>query len=394
MAPRLRLPSRLIPPIRRETDPPSDDRAKRRRENIVYVCTVLGGLAAFATIVLAVTSLAGTSSSGAHGSRRKDPEGQLVITEAYVRNGAEESYTDQQGPLRQSLSSSPTIDVLLHNGSRRHLLVERAKTTIESYGYVYLCFSQGGGPLPEPPPHVTRLPVFPLQSEDVVETHLRDEIPPEESDSIPLLFDAPRPQFEGYGIYKLRVQLRVYGSKTPLNVGRFVLSMPSTLPSYDGYFPEDNDFFKQFISGPFKGAWLAVTWCLKRNLDSLQSVLSGAGIRSPELALLDRPVLASHWARLQDRTPPRRAALLLLRQRQAALAVFAASRSGDLVFESLVRRRAATALLDTAEKQLTASQPTESGEQEVRMALEIEQTPRGRQLLMEFERRLSALRSP
>jgi hypothetical protein len=382
----------MLPPSYRSRLENEPSAKESRRESVFYWAAVLGALGALATIVLAAIAMAGQFGGDSHAKPGRTA-GALAITQAYVRNTAEEAYADASGSQVQTLASSPAIEMLLFNGSARHALIEGARVTIESYAHIELCFTQGGGPVPEPHPYVIRLPVLPLSSEDLIESHLHDEIAPESADRIALRFGTPLLGSGEYGLYQMRVQLQEYGSSKLLDAGQFVLSLPAGIPSYDGYLPEDNAYFKQFISGDFKLARVQVTWCLRHNLASLLTILASPGKRSPELALLDHPVLASRWSQMQHYAPPRTAALELLNQKRAELAVFAASETGDRAFSERVRTRAVKQLLGEAEKQLTATEPSLSGERDIRVALHMEPSSRGQEMLVEFQRRLASGRS-
>jgi hypothetical protein len=250
-----------------------------------------------------------------------------------------------------------------------------------------VCYSQGGGQVPEPNPYTIKLATLPLPQERLVEAPLHEQIPAGEADRIALRFTADGLGFEGYSLYRLAIALKIHGSAKPLDIGRFVLSAPAGIPGYGDFIPEDNTFLKQFVSGPLKPERLHVTWCLKRNLASLLSILSGPGQRTPELALLDRPVIASGWSSFQDHLPARAAALRLMAHKDPELAAFAASQTGDRAFEEKVRSQASAHLLDLAREQLHGEAQSFYGEQLVRMALSIQSTPQGQELLEKFQRR-------
>lgn len=389
MSRRRQIPRRIVPPSYRRFEDSAPNPQARRRENILYWCSLVCGLGALATIVTLAVTVTGGSGHNNQGKQAGARKGGLMITQTLVRSGTEEMYDNGSAGGTHTLASSPAIELLLFNSSSRHRLVEGARLTIEKYAHLDLCFNQGGGPLPEPTPYVIRMPTFPIAPENLIEAHLHDEIDPENADRMVLRFGETRGG-GGYDLYKVRIQLRVFGSRKPLDAGRFVFSVPGQIPSYDGYLPEDNKYLTQFVTGDFRQARLAVTWCLRRNLASLLSVVTGVGARSPEMELLDHPVIASEWSRVRDYVPASAAARMLLENKQGELAVFAAEQTGDPGYEANVRKRAVAQLLGAAQAELSANAPSFSGERGVRVALEIEPSPRGMKILAQFKRRLAA----
>ncbi len=167
---------------------------------------------------------------------------------------------------------------------------------------------------------------------------------------------------------RTEIQSFVHGSARPLDAGRFVVVMPSTLPRYGQYLPEDNATLQQFVTGPFKSSRLSTTWCFKRNLSQLEAVLSGSGERSSELELLDHPVIANGWGKLQDHLPAHAAALALLHE-EPQLAAYAAAQSGNAQFAHGIAVQAAARLLQRANELVAQSGPSTFAEQEVRASL-------------------------
>jgi hypothetical protein len=363
-------------------------RERRWRESILFWCAVVTTGATLAALGWAVATFLLSSSPSAANRH----EGRVEITQAYVKNGAEESYVGPKGGERQALSAAPTVELMLYNGTGRRVLVVGARVQIEAYGELSLCFSQGGGPVPEPSPYTIHLHARPLPSERFVAANLHDQIPAGEPDRIGLRLASPDSGFEHYSLYRLKIQLVVHGSARPLDAGRFVVVMPSTLPSYGQYLPEDNATLQQFVTGPFKSSRLSTTWCFKRNLSQLQAVLSGPGERSSELGLLDHPVIANGWGRLQDHLSAHAAALALLHE-EPQLAAYAAAQSGHAQFAREIAVRAAARQLQRADELVAQSGPSTFAEQEVRASLLLHGSPQALRTLAELKRRLAEIPS-
>jgi hypothetical protein len=361
---------------------------RSRRESVLFWCGVVTTAATLAALGWAVATF--LLSSPAAANRH---EGRVEITQAYVKNGAEESYVDPTGSERQTLSSAPTVELMLYNGTGERVLVVGARVTIEAYGEMGLCFSQGGGPVPEPSPYTIHLQTRPMPSERVVKANLHDQIPAREPDRIGLRLSSPGSGFERYSLYRLEIQLIVHGSAKPLDAGRFVVVIPGTLPSYGQYLPEDNATLRQFVTGPFKSSRLSTTWCFKRNLSQMGAILSGPGERSSDLELLDHPVIANGWGKLQDHLPAHAAALALLHE-EPQLAAYAAAQSGNAQFAHGIAVQAAARLLQRANELVAQSGPSTFAEQEVRASLLLHSSPRALETLAELKRRLAEVRSP
>jgi hypothetical protein len=356
---------------------------KISRKTILFWCTVV-------CTVIAVLGFGLTDgkklveSATAH----KGPEGAVVVTQEYVINAAEPAEAINEGTGVQTLTSSPTVEATVFNKTAHRVLIEQTRVSIEAYATLRLCFTQGGGPMPQPNPYVIHLAINPLPSERVVEAPLHEQIGPEEVDRIALRFGADLSGAGGYALYLMHIQLHVYGEKKDLDLGRFALSAPGRIPTLSGYLPDDNSFLQGFTTGPFKAAHLRTTWCLKHNLASLHQILDNSARRAPELALFDQPVLASEWGQLQDHLPPRQAATRLLEEDSgpddAGDAVYAAEQTKDPGFEGRIRKQASQQLLGWASKDLGTVEPAVV-EQLVREALAMWSSERGRLLLMEVQ---------
>ncbi len=202
---------------------------KISRKTIVFWCTVV-------CTVIAVLGFGLTDgkklveSATAHG---KGPEGSVVVTQKYVINAAEPAEAVNEGAGVQTLTSSPTVEATVFNKTAHRVLIEQARVSIEAYATLRLCFTQGGGPLPQPNPYVIHLAINPLPSERVVEAPMHEQIGPEEVDRIALRFGADLAGAGGYALYLLHIQLHVYGEKKGLDLGRFALSAPGRIPTFE-----------------------------------------------------------------------------------------------------------------------------------------------------------------
>jgi hypothetical protein len=383
---RLRPPRRLI--RRRTGAGHGETPATGRRQKILFWAAVLGGIGGLATVVVALRPVvvAATSSSTKH-------DGRLVMTEAYVRNDPEEeTYADSASGLVQNLASSPTVDIVLHNESRERKLVKGVTVWITNYANLRICFTQGGGPLPEPPPHIVMLPAYPLPHEPAIQFHFHDEIPPGEYDSIPVRF-AARKAFIEYGVYRLRVDLDVDGGG-PIDIGTFVLSTPTGIEgaSTGQYLPVDEREIGTFVHGTFHAELGEVSWCWLKNLTELQSIVSWSGVRAADLASLGELHPTPGWNKIGRTMSGRKSAMALLHKQftDPSLAAFAAHVSGDPALIKRVDRLVVEKLLDTGEEDLDGREPLAGGEQEVRKALLIEESSRGQRLLAQYRARSAA----
>lgn len=357
---------------------------KISRKTVVYWCTVVCAVITVLGFVLTYgKELVGSAT--AHGN---GPEGSVVVTQEYVINAAEPAETVNEGAGVQTLTSSPTVEATVFNKTAHRVLIEQARVSIETYATLRLCFSQGGGPMPQPNPYVIHLAINPLPSERIVEAPMHEQIGPEEVDRIALRFGANLAGAGGYALYLLHIQLHIYSEKKDLDLGRFVISAPGRIPTFSGYLPDENSFLQEFTTGSFKAAHLRTTWCLKHNLASLHQILDNSAKRAPELALFDQPVLASQWGQLQDHLPPRHAAIRLLEEdggpEEAGDAVYAAEQTKDPGFEARIRKQASQQLLGWASKDLRTVEPAVV-EQLVREALAMSPSERGRLLLREVQ---------
>jgi hypothetical protein len=364
--------------------------AKRKisGKTVTLWCAVVGTV----TSVLAFGLTDGKQLIESATANGKGPEGSVVVTQEYVINTAEPAEAVNEGTRVQTLTSSPTVEATVFNKTAHRVLIEQARVSIEAYETLRLCFSQGGGPLPQPNPYVIHLATNPLPTERVVETPMHEQIGPEEVDRIALRFGADIAGAGGYALYLLHIQLYVYGEKRDLDLGRFALSAPGRIPTFEGYLPDENSFLQEFTTGSFKAAHLQTTWCLKHNLASLHQILDNSARRAPELALFDQPVLASQWGQLQDHLPPRHAAIRLLEEdggpEDAGDAVYAAEQTKDPGFEARIRKQASQQLLGWASKDLGTVEPA-IVEQLVREALAMWSSERGRLLLREVQQSLA-----
>jgi hypothetical protein len=364
-------------------EPPSE------RDNLMRWATVIGAVAA---VIAAIATKPWTIFESAK-SHAAVAAGSVVISGSYVRNETEESYRSISPGLTaiQTLASTPTIDIEVHNKSTTTPTYVRAVSAhIEGYGRVQLCFSQGaGGVILEPAPSVIALHQYPLGSERDVPFHLHYEVAPEGNGDIPIRFSTRSVGESEYSLYRLHVWLWVLGDPKPLDGGRFVLSAPVRVPPEDGFFPIDNSYFSQFVSktGDFQQSWLSVYWCMRKNTATVEELLDGTAKSTPELALLKHPVLASEWNRVRDRTPLPLAIKELLAQGASTTAAFVANVDGDQQLEARTSTSAANQLVASAAKTLKTPGPP-VGELQVREALTLDPSvPGGTQLLAEYRRR-------
>lgn len=378
MNPRFRrLRTRLRPRARQsaagaQTQPPTRaEKAKFWLELMVAAGVVVGF--AIGIVTLAAGEIGRLSEDDGQGDGRLDVRQVVVVNGPGVYRSVDDRST-------QTAASTPQIDLTVRNMGSDLVLLNEARITIVDSTVVAWCGYGGGGDVPASTPYAIELPVRPIGSERVVRTALHQQVPAGEVDRVLLAFKV-RLRGPDEHLYALRVELRTDGGQT-INLGRFVLALPSTL-SRGGYQLPESDQALAYDSGPFH---LLRSWCYRHNLAAVERVIAHRGRRSAEVAALKDVQPAAAWRDYPDPRSAREAIDPLLDAGLDGpwLAVFAAQTTGD---ESLVRRtreRAAAINERAAEKALN-QEGLWASTTSARLAQWLAPSPRRRELLRRAE---------
>jgi hypothetical protein len=177
---------------------------------------------------------------------------------------------------RQSKSSMPLVDVLLHNTGTRRTVISQARFVVRGFGRLSDCRPPAvGARLTESARYDVLLPVSPRVGASV-SASVSQELAPDEADRFGFRFGnaASNPDDPGAYVYLLDVQLLHDNIGAPLDLGDVLLALPGT-PAADvvGAAPENG-----------KG-------CVTRNYDLLRHLSTLRPVMSAEMrALLQRAV--------------------------------------------------------------------------------------------------------
>jgi len=356
-----------------------------RRQRIVRGLEVAAAAAGVATAVIA----AGRFVIDSSGDLLRTDSSHLEVRQVVVVNPRMD-LRQIWGGLGQTPDSMPQLDITVRNTGRLPALLTAVRVTVEDSERLATCYINGGDAVPVSGSYAITLPLLPTPGERTVTRPLHQEVPAGELDRFQVRFRLPwNDLFETY-VYALHVELVSEDSDRAIELGRFVLGVPDTVFGASRKLPLESDLF--YASAPSKR--LVSTWCVRRNLASLDRFLRGDGRRSSSMAALADFHLPSWWHDFADRRPPEAAIEPLLAAggvEGALLALFAAERTGDPDLEAETRSRAADLLLDTAEEALERfdyAWLAEDAIVAVRYALLVEPTPEAKQLLGRAEAEL------
>ena len=325
-----------------------DDGPERSRPRWLEIVGVAAGVVGAVAAVIAVVPYV----TGHEAPAPPTDAAALSLAEVVVHNGPA-AYTsgDDAASLaggRQTLASSPAIDLTVINRGTRLALVTGVRIEILDSAELPVCFSQGGGPVPVSAHYTILLPAHPPSSQKVVRRALHQQIPANDVDRFIFRFGSRDVDQDEDQLFALRVRLTVSGG-TSIDAGRFVLALPGSFVASAEEFP-----IVDLTSPSERAAWLALepTWCYRRNLESAARVLAAPGRRSQQMAALGPVTALPAWLRDRTATPARKAAAELLSHAETAdgalLAVYAAGKTGDSAFVQQTRTAAARRLIDLA----------------------------------------------
>jgi hypothetical protein len=299
--------------------------------------------AAYAVIQFLADSTEDLIAKSAHGS--------VEVSQVVLANGKGDTRL-VDGALAQTDAGTPQIDITVRNPGKELALLTQARITIEDSERLAMCAYNIGDMIPSSKDYALELPVMPTPRERVVVRPLHQEVQSGAVDRFRILFKVENPGLNNY-LYALRVELVTDRGSTPVEVGRFVIGLPS--PPYGG-----SPILPAGESAPNVGGGserLASTWCLRRNLAAVKRLLGERRKRSPTLAGLLPFRFGSWWASFADPRPASAAVEPLLHSpvnEAPLLAVFAAEQTGDDRLVARTRKRAAQLLLLTAEEMLSS----------------------------------------
>ncbi|HEX5927542.1 MAG TPA: hypothetical protein VFY45_27240 [Baekduia sp.] len=347
---------------------------------IVGIIAAVAGIVGAAAAVIAVLPHSGKPQSPPVASDASS----LTLEEIVVHNGPAEVTTAGEAARlaggRQTLASSPTIDLTVLNRGTRRALVTGVRIRILDSAKLPVCYSQGGGPVPVSARYTITLPADPLPSQATIHRALHQQIPADDVDRFIFRFGARDVDQDADQLFALHVQLTVSGGGT-IDAGRFVLALAGAFSPTGGAFPIGD----AMPPGPQRDAWLALapSWCYRQNLEAAQRLLGAPGRRSNEMAAIGPITPMAMWLRDRDATPPRAAATKLLdsdSNSDIRLALFAAEKTGDRAFVNRIHTAAASRLVEIGKAALDDGW-LDGAIDAAQASLQIRETPEARTLL-------------
>lgn len=321
------------------------------RDRILFLCALVGGIVALLKLAPVVGDWASAAFHLVHAEGRPPPA--LVVSTAIVDRQTEMGLVGGHGvPTR---SSAPQVDVWIRNEGSKAVELESAQVDVTAGAQLLPCRSpQGGGPEEAQfeRSYFINLPFSPSGEASVPSRPLHQSIAPGGAGEVKLYFRTL--EWEALEeLYGLRVRLRTTGDPQPVEVGRFVVSLPGSVVRDGAFLPEDRAVLEEAARFDER---LESTWCYRRNMALLKRFESLPGRRSDAMKELPSWLPASNWDAFADPAPARRAAVEMLRPETLLgapiLAVFAARTTGDRQFVQRIRKRAIVALLHEAGRSL------------------------------------------
>lgn len=345
-----------------------------RWEMVGLVFTAVGTIAAVVGTIIALWP-------GSDGHAPAPGASALTVEEAVVHNGAAR-YAMDESKDRQTLASSPGIDVTVLNRGTRRALVTGARVEILDWAELPVCYTEPhtGGQIPYSARSTIHLPTNPPRpGRRTIERPLHQQIAAGDVDRFLLRFALDDRTFDVDQLVVLRLRLSVDGGGT-LDAGKFLVSLPEVMGTYVERFPLDDQ-----LAGVRRKRWtgLSATWCYRHNLEVAKRLLGSDAERSQEMEAVGPLTPAAGWVRDRDRTPARQAVDELLRGYDPAglrLAIYAAQQTGDRALVERTTVAAAQRMLHIAELHLdngALAVATASA----RASLALRDTPRAQALL-------------
>lgn len=289
-------------------------------------------------------------------------------------------------------STAPQVDLYIRNEGDGSASLGQVEVTIQHAVQLDSCIPpQGGGPALPPivRPYYINLPISPLPGERHITRSLDQTVEAEGAVPVHLIFRTLEDE-QLDQVYLLKLRL-VPDDGAPIDLGRFLLSLPGAINRTGAWLPEDARSLENLRTFHDR---LASTWCYRRNVAIVHELLPLDARSSAPMKALSAARPAPSWASFADPLPARAAAVRLLksihRSDQApTLAVYAAERAGDRTFEASIRRRAAGIDLEQAEELLEdEGDAVKTGLFRLREALAIEPSAEAEELLPRAEAEL------
>jgi hypothetical protein len=249
-------------------------RTKRRlpQSRLEYLYYVVAILVA-ATVLFTFLKGGGDGSTVAIETTRSAPPARLEQVDLLVEDGLGEY------PFHSRLETT------LHNTGGRLVVINRARIEILHVYELPLCFTQGG--IPVTGSYGVSLPAD-ARPGDVVEVPLHQQLGADEPDRIHLDLSVEGDDLEGVYLFELDVSLVNDGSKSPLPLGRALVSLPET-PAPEHYVWREgdaeilNETFNPY-GKPVREVWGEMMPCWRSNTKLLRRALDGPAARSTQLA--------------------------------------------------------------------------------------------------------------
>jgi hypothetical protein len=196
-------------------------------------------------------------------------------------------------PRFSSTQAVPSIDVKLHNKGNARVVVSRAVVTVEQVARLDFCYSQGD--LPASNTYDIELPTSPSR----LTAPLNQQLGPDEADRFLLKFGVPAGALGGQQVgdtphlfvYRMRLSLVSGAEREPLDLGRFIVSVPDIPFGIVWYWPKDMENRRaQDLAQNFGATFPYQTYmpCWSRNTERLRAILNRSGSRSPDLEQVRR----------------------------------------------------------------------------------------------------------
>src|SRR6476646_10007605 len=317
---------------------------RRRMRSLVY------GTALFVAAVATVLALApGEMKSAWHSvfGNGGDGWGELVIERPVGLTDGEARQTYNGDRASWIRSTAPQIDLIIRNRGNHRVALGRARIEITDSERITACElpqGGGGGEIPVTEAYFVDLPLLPSPDERVVYRRLHQEVLPGQTTRLKLYFRSFDNNLAD-DLFAVNVSLVGGEAGQVLHVGRFLFSLPETVPRASSYLPASTDSLETAAK---LHTLLPTTWCFRRNLAAVHRFLSLPGKRSPAMRALSLVEPPRRWRRLADRRSPAEAAAPLLRSNEffigPLLALYAARQANDPALLGQTRQQATGAL--------------------------------------------------
>ncbi len=239
-------------------------------------------------------------------------------------------------------STLPHIDFTVRNEGTKRIAPDRLRIKVVDSDAITACElpQGGGGEIPIARSFMVELPVFAVGREQVLYRQLHQEVLPERAARFRVYFRSfVDPLLEE--LFALNVSLVGEEPEQRLEIGRFLVELPGTVPRGGSYLPEDTHSLKTAVE---MDSLLPSSWCFQRNQAVIQRILSLPGKRSASMRLVAKASPPPGWGKLADSRSAAEAVNGLLRSSDLLLgpqlALFAAQRNGKPALVQEARGRA------------------------------------------------------